>query len=40
MKNKKLITLGFATVTVALALLFSTNLFALDEEKKREQRGI
>lgn len=39
MKNKKLITLGFATVTVALALLFSTNLFALDEEKKESKEA-
>lgn len=28
MKNKKLLTLGFASVTVALALVFSTNLLA------------
>ncbi len=34
MKNKKLITLGFASITVALALLFSTNLFASTESKK------
>lgn len=34
MNNKKLITLGFASVTVALALLFSTNLFAAAQEKK------
>lgn len=34
MKNKKLITLGFASVTVALALLFSTNLFASVADKK------
>jgi carboxyl-terminal processing protease len=39
MKNKKLITLGFASVTVALALLFSTNLFALDEEKKESKEA-
>lgn len=34
MKNKKLITLGFASITVAIALLLSTNLFALDKDKK------
>ncbi|MDD5372539.1 MAG: S41 family peptidase [Sulfurimonas sp.] len=34
MNNKKLITLGFASITVALALLFSTNLFAATGEKK------
>ncbi|MEK6659142.1 MAG: S41 family peptidase [Campylobacterota bacterium] len=34
MNNKKLITLGFASITVALALLFSTNLFAAAQEKK------
>lgn len=34
MNNKKLITLGFASVTVALALLLSTNLFAAAQEKK------
>lgn len=39
MRNKKLITLGFASVTVALALLFSTNLFALDEEKQEKQES-
>ncbi|OHD99206.1 MAG: peptidase S41 [Sulfurimonas sp. RIFCSPHIGHO2_12_FULL_36_9] len=38
MKNKKLITLGFASVAVALALLFSTNLFAsvTDKTQKKE----
>ncbi|MFA5233900.1 MAG: S41 family peptidase [Sulfurimonas sp.] len=39
MKNKKLVTLGFASVTVALALLFSTNLFALEEEKKESKEA-
>lgn len=39
MKNKRLITLGFASVTVALALLFSTNLFALDEAKKETKEA-
>ena len=38
MKNKKLITLGFASVTVALALLFSTNLFASVAEKKEQSK--
>ena len=28
MKNKKFITMGFATVSIAIALLFSSNLFA------------
>jgi carboxyl-terminal processing protease len=34
MKNKKFITLGFASITVSLALLFSTNLFAYTEVAK------
>lgn len=38
MKNKKLITLGFASVTVALALLFSTNLFASSTDKKEKSK--
>ncbi|ABB43772.1 Peptidase S41A, C-terminal protease [Sulfurimonas denitrificans DSM 1251] len=38
MKNKKLITLGFASVTVALALLFSTNLFASVADKKEKSK--
>lgn len=40
MKNKKLITLGFASVAVALALLFSTNLFAAvtDKAEKKENK--
>ena len=38
MKNKKLITLGFASVTVAIALLFSTNLFASVAEKKEQSK--
>jgi carboxyl-terminal processing protease len=40
MKNKKLITLGFASVAVALALLFSTNLFATvtDKAEKKENK--
>jgi len=37
MNNKKLITLGFASVTVALALLLSTNLFAAAQEKKESK---
>ena len=37
MKNKKYITLGFASVTVALTLLFSSNLFAQTAEDKEEQ---
>lgn len=39
MKNKKYITLGFASVGLALGLLFSTNLLAkssVDEKKKEE----
>ncbi|MCD4668262.1 MAG: S41 family peptidase [Sulfurimonas sp.] len=38
MKNKKYITLGFASITVALTLLFSSNLFAqTDEEKDKSE---
>jgi len=37
MNNKKLLTLGFASITVALALLFSTNLFAATGEKKESK---
>ena len=38
MKNKKYITLGFVSVTVALSLLMGTTLFAnsLNEETKKE----
>ncbi len=36
MKNKKFITLGFISVAVAMTLLFSSNLFALEEEKNKE----
>ncbi|QOY51541.1 S41 family peptidase [Candidatus Sulfurimonas baltica] len=38
MKNKKFITLGFASVTVALSILFSTNVFAApkDSSAKKE----
>jgi len=36
MKNKKLITLGFASVTVALTLMFSTNLFAKESSKTKD----
>lgn len=39
MKNKKLITLGFASVAVALALLFSTNLFAATEKKEQTKEA-
>ena len=39
MKNKKLITLGFASVTVALALLFSTNLFAATAKKEQTKEA-
>nr|WP_321266518.1 S41 family peptidase [uncultured Sulfurimonas sp.] len=40
MKNKKYITLGFASVTIALSLLFSANLFAktTDDTKKEASR--
>lgn len=38
MKNKKFITLGFASVVVALTLLFSTTLFAESESKKEATR--
>lgn len=34
MKNKKFITLGFASVAAAIALLFSTNLFASPAKKE------
>lgn len=37
MKNKKLITIGFTSVTIALALLFSTNLFASAKEKETKE---
>lgn len=33
MKNKKFITLGFASVAVSMSLLFSTNVFALQNTK-------
>jgi len=36
MKNRKFITLGFMSVAVAITLLFSSSLFALDENKKKE----
>jgi carboxyl-terminal processing protease len=36
MKNKKFITLGFASVTVALSLFFSTNVVASSKEAKDE----
>jgi carboxyl-terminal processing protease len=39
MKNRNLFTLGFATIAVAVALLFSSNLFAqnnLDEDTNKE----
>lgn len=39
MNNKKLITIGFASVTVALALLFSTNLFASAQNKKETKEA-
>ena len=39
MKNKKLLTLGFASVTVALALLFSTNLLASTDEKSEDKEA-
>ncbi|MFT7003730.1 MAG: carboxyl-terminal processing protease [Sulfurimonas sp.] len=40
MKNKKYITLGFASVTVAISLLFSANLFAksTDDTNKEASR--
>ncbi|DAB27535.1 MAG: peptidase S41 [Sulfurimonas sp. RIFOXYD12_FULL_33_39] len=37
MKNKKLITLGFASIAVAITLLFSTNLFASAKEKENKE---
>ncbi len=39
MKNKQLITLGFASVAVALALLFSTNLFAATAKKEQNKEA-
>lgn len=38
MKNKRFITLGFATVAVALALLFSTDVLASAKEKAVEPK--
>jgi len=40
MKNKKYITLGFASVTIAISILFSANLFAktTDSTKKEASR--
>jgi carboxyl-terminal processing protease len=37
MKNKKYITIGFASVTVALSLLFSANLFAQSTHDTKEE---
>lgn len=37
MKHKKYITLGFASITVALVLLFSTNVFASAKETKAKE---
>jgi len=34
MKNKKIITLGFTSVSIAIALLFSSTLFAKEQENK------
>jgi len=39
MKNKKFITLGFITVTLATTLLFSTNLFAAPVDKKESKES-
>lgn len=39
MKNKKLLTLGFASVAVALALLFSTNLLASSTESTERKEA-
>ncbi|MEA1891602.1 MAG: S41 family peptidase [Campylobacterota bacterium] len=38
MKNKKIITLGFASILLALSLLFSTNLFASNEHEDEASR--
>ena len=37
MKNKKYITLGFASIAIAISLLFSSNLFAQDASSNEEQ---
>ena len=37
MKNKKYITLGFASIAIAISLLFSSNLFAQDTSSNEEQ---
>jgi len=37
MKNKRYITLGFASVAVAISLLFSANLFAKTTNNKKEE---
>ncbi|QOY55093.1 S41 family peptidase [Candidatus Sulfurimonas marisnigri] len=39
MKNKKFITLGFASVTVALTILFSTNVFASSKESSAKKEA-
>ena len=39
MKNKKFITLGFASVSFALAMLFSTNAFAYASDKKKTKEA-
>ena len=37
MKNKKYITLGFASISIAIALLFSSNLFAEEAQSSEEK---
>lgn len=37
MKNKKYITIGFASLTIAISLLFSANLFAASTDSSKEE---
>jgi len=37
MKNKKYITIGFASLTIAISLLFSANLFAATTDSSKEE---
>ena len=39
MKNKKFITLGFASIAVALTMLFTTNVLASSKETKSDQEA-
>ncbi|MEA2091811.1 MAG: peptidase S41, partial [Campylobacterota bacterium] len=37
MKNKRYITMGFASITIALSILFSANLFAASSDDKEKE---